>query len=258
MQFRPLGSFAAAAAAVISLAAPAAAQTPEQFYAGKNIDFVIGYPPGGSNDTLGRLVAPAHRQAHSGQAQRHPEEHAGRRQLPGGQHGVQRLAQGRQRHRHRRAHHAARRAARDPGRALQDRGAQLDRPHRFAHQHGVHVEDVAGADHRRCAEDGIHAVGHRRGLHRLDLSHRAEQRDRHQVQAGHGLQGLERGDARGRARRGRRPLHLLDRAQGRASRLGAGQDGLDPGAVFAQAAPRAARRSHRRRSRPQRRGARDP
>ena len=58
MQFRPPGSFAAAAAAaVISLAAPAAAQTPEQFYAGKNIDFVIGYPPGGSNDTLGRLVA---------------------------------------------------------------------------------------------------------------------------------------------------------------------------------------------------------
>ncbi|HZD63946.1 MAG TPA: hypothetical protein VE200_14265 [Xanthobacteraceae bacterium] len=58
MQLRPPGSFAAAAAAaVISLAMPAAAQTPEQFYAGKNIDFVIGYPPGGSNDTLGRLVA---------------------------------------------------------------------------------------------------------------------------------------------------------------------------------------------------------
>src|SRR3954452_24444716 len=57
VQFRPLGSFAAAAAAVVSLAAPAAAQTPEQFYGGKNIDFVIGYPPGGSNDTLGRLVA---------------------------------------------------------------------------------------------------------------------------------------------------------------------------------------------------------
>jgi len=58
VQVRPPGSFAAAAAAaVISLATPAAAQTPEQFYAGKNIDFVIGYPPGGSNDTLGRLVA---------------------------------------------------------------------------------------------------------------------------------------------------------------------------------------------------------
>jgi len=34
----------------------AAAQTPEQFYAGKTIDFVIGYPPGGSNDTWARLV----------------------------------------------------------------------------------------------------------------------------------------------------------------------------------------------------------
>src|SRR5262247_4859571 len=48
---------AAISAAIIALAAPAAAQTPEQFYAGKTIDFVIGYPPGGSNDTLGRLVA---------------------------------------------------------------------------------------------------------------------------------------------------------------------------------------------------------
>jgi tripartite-type tricarboxylate transporter receptor subunit TctC len=34
----------------------ASAQTPEQFYAGKTIDFVIGYPPGGSNDTWARLV----------------------------------------------------------------------------------------------------------------------------------------------------------------------------------------------------------
>jgi tripartite-type tricarboxylate transporter receptor subunit TctC len=52
------GRFAAAVlAGVIGLASHASAQTPEQFYAGKTIDFVIGYPPGGSNDTLGRLVA---------------------------------------------------------------------------------------------------------------------------------------------------------------------------------------------------------
>jgi tripartite-type tricarboxylate transporter receptor subunit TctC len=37
-------------------AAQAWAQTPEQFYTGKNVDFVIGYPPGGSNDTWARLV----------------------------------------------------------------------------------------------------------------------------------------------------------------------------------------------------------
>jgi tripartite-type tricarboxylate transporter receptor subunit TctC len=35
----------------------ASAQTPEQFYAGKTIDFVIGYPPGGSNDVWARLIA---------------------------------------------------------------------------------------------------------------------------------------------------------------------------------------------------------
>jgi tripartite-type tricarboxylate transporter receptor subunit TctC len=49
-------SFVVATLTVVA-APEASAQTPEQFYAGKTIDFVIGYPPGGSNDTLGRLVA---------------------------------------------------------------------------------------------------------------------------------------------------------------------------------------------------------
>ena len=42
-------------------AAPSSAESPEQFYAGKNLDLVIGYPPAGSNDvyarTLGRYIA---------------------------------------------------------------------------------------------------------------------------------------------------------------------------------------------------------
>src|SRR5262249_31239001 len=50
-------SFTVLSAALAGLAIPASAQSPEQFYAGKTIDFVIGYPPGGSNDTLGRVVA---------------------------------------------------------------------------------------------------------------------------------------------------------------------------------------------------------
>jgi tripartite-type tricarboxylate transporter receptor subunit TctC len=37
-------------------AGQAAAQTPEEFYKGKTVDLVIGYPPGGSNDTWGRLL----------------------------------------------------------------------------------------------------------------------------------------------------------------------------------------------------------
>ena len=36
---------------------PAAAQTPEQFYGSKDVDLVIGYPPGGSNDTYARVLA---------------------------------------------------------------------------------------------------------------------------------------------------------------------------------------------------------
>ena len=56
MQLYLPASFVAVLCAAI-LAAEASAQTLEQFYAGKTIDFVIGYPPGGSNDTFGRLLA---------------------------------------------------------------------------------------------------------------------------------------------------------------------------------------------------------
>ena len=34
---------------ILGLGVQASAQTPEQFYTGKTIDFVIGDPPGGSN-----------------------------------------------------------------------------------------------------------------------------------------------------------------------------------------------------------------
>ena len=46
-----------AAALILSLSVPASAQTPEQFYAGKSIDLVVGYPTGGSNDTWSRILA---------------------------------------------------------------------------------------------------------------------------------------------------------------------------------------------------------
>jgi len=48
---------AAFAASVVALAAaPAAAQTPEQFYKGKQVEIAIGYPPAGSNDVYARLL----------------------------------------------------------------------------------------------------------------------------------------------------------------------------------------------------------
>jgi tripartite-type tricarboxylate transporter receptor subunit TctC len=43
--------------ATFALTGQVSAQTPEEFYKGKNVDLVIGYPPGGSNDTWGRLLA---------------------------------------------------------------------------------------------------------------------------------------------------------------------------------------------------------
>jgi tripartite-type tricarboxylate transporter receptor subunit TctC len=48
---------AAAAATVWCAALPAAAQTVEQFYRGRQIELVIGYPPAGSNDVYARLLA---------------------------------------------------------------------------------------------------------------------------------------------------------------------------------------------------------
>ena len=50
-------SFGALLLATIAFAGDAAAQSVEQFYSGKVIDLVIGYPPAGSNDIYARLLA---------------------------------------------------------------------------------------------------------------------------------------------------------------------------------------------------------
>jgi tripartite-type tricarboxylate transporter receptor subunit TctC len=43
--------------AAFAVSAEAQAQTPEQFYKGKQIELAIGYPPAGSNDVYARLLA---------------------------------------------------------------------------------------------------------------------------------------------------------------------------------------------------------
>ena len=48
---------AAVFAAALAASADARAQTPEQFYKGKQIELAIGYPPAGSNDVYARLLA---------------------------------------------------------------------------------------------------------------------------------------------------------------------------------------------------------
>jgi tripartite-type tricarboxylate transporter receptor subunit TctC len=54
--FRHVGPLAASVI-ILTAAVAASAQTPEQFYRGKSIDLVIGYPTGGSNDFYSRLLA---------------------------------------------------------------------------------------------------------------------------------------------------------------------------------------------------------
>jgi tripartite-type tricarboxylate transporter receptor subunit TctC len=48
---------AVSSAAILALATHASAQSPEEFYKGRTVDLVIGYPPGGSNDVWGRMLS---------------------------------------------------------------------------------------------------------------------------------------------------------------------------------------------------------
>ena len=250
--------FAASAmltAAIVAASTPAAAQTVEQFYKGKQIELAIGYPPAGSNDVYARAAGPPYRQAHPRQSDVVPQN------LPGAGsfltlayvYGV---------------------APKDgtvigigaPTAPLDEKlGTQgvrfktaefnwIGRIDSLINMvflwHTSPVKTVADA-----LKIGIEIVRHRRRLHRVDLSDRDEQRARHQVQADHGLQGLERSAACGRARRGRGPFHVVDRGEGRASGLAAGQEDQRHRAVFAEETPGIAGCSDRGRARPQRRGA---
>jgi tripartite-type tricarboxylate transporter receptor subunit TctC len=57
--FMPGGRAAATLAIIcaVSVASPAVAQSPEEFYKGKTITIVLGHPPGGSYDLYARLAA---------------------------------------------------------------------------------------------------------------------------------------------------------------------------------------------------------
>src|SRR6266699_36736 len=222
-------------AAALGANAPASAQTPEVFYKGKTIDFVIGYPPGGSNDTWGRILT------------RHLGKH-----IPGAPYVVPKNMPG-----------AGSFLAvntifnvspRDgtvigigaPTIPLDEKLATQGVRFRTAELNWIGrvdslinivfmwktspVKTFADAQKRESTLSGT-GVGSTVSIYPTvmnDLSHRHEQRVRNEVQAGDGIQRLERSHARGRARRGRGPLDLLDRAQGGASGLDSRPQRVDP------------------------------
>ena len=81
---------------LLALAAqPASAQEP--FFKSKVINLYIGFARGGTYDYFGRMVAPLHRQAHSGQSDCRGADDAGRRQPAGRQFPLCAGAEGRHR-----------------------------------------------------------------------------------------------------------------------------------------------------------------
>jgi tripartite-type tricarboxylate transporter receptor subunit TctC len=51
------GTISALAVALVACAGAAHAQTPAEFYKGRNFEVIVGYAPGGSNDTFSRMLA---------------------------------------------------------------------------------------------------------------------------------------------------------------------------------------------------------
>ena len=140
-------------------ASPATAQTVEQFYAGRQVNIVVGFDPGGAYDPYARAVARHSAAAPAGLAHLRDQEHAGRRQRHCRQSSVQRgpaRRLGARRHRRRRR---ARAGLRQEERAIRRAALRLARQRqrgdrrlpRLAHDA---VQDgrgsvQAGDDHRR-------------------------------------------------------------------------------------------------------------
>jgi hypothetical protein len=70
---------------VLGLSAPATAAGVEDVFKGKNISWVIGFPPDGGIKCLCPCRRRAYRPPYSGQAQYRDPQHAGRIQSAGGQ-----------------------------------------------------------------------------------------------------------------------------------------------------------------------------
>ena len=199
--------------AAVGLLSPAVAgaQSVEEFYRGKTITVIIGFAAGRFQRFLRSRGRAQHGQAHPRQSDGGAAQHAGRRQPHCRQPHLQRGGEGRHHARPDRADRAAGGTARRVERPLQGGAVQLHRTDGGDTERDLHGGIVAGEDHP--GRDGARGEPgrDRAKLDGFDLSDPAQPRGRHQIQAGHGLQGLAGGDAGHGPRRGRRPHDHLGR-----------------------------------------------
>ena len=151
--------------------------------AGKTVQMIIGFGPGGGYD-LGRTVARHIGRHLPGQAQRRSAEHAGRRQLCRHQPHLQRRAEGWHGARHHRPRCRLGAAHRRDRRTLRRHQTVVDRKpdqgnqrlHRLSHRPG---EDRAGS-----ADPAVDRRRHRSRHRYARLPEGAQRADRRQVQGG--------------------------------------------------------------------------
>ena len=172
------------------LAAPARAQSVEEFYRGRTVTILVGFTAGGGYDLYARLLGPPHRPAHPGQSHDRGAEHAGRRLHEGHAVCLRRRRQGRPDARDRQPRHGHRAAAQR--RQLRSDQTDLARHHHQRDERLRHLEDLAGQDLGRHVQARVQPRrqrGRRRSGHlRADPA----QRVRRQGQARHRLSGRQR------------------------------------------------------------------
>ena len=171
---------------------PAHAQSPAEFYKGKNVDLYIGYSVGGAYDLYAARHRPPPRQAHPGQSDHRPEEHGRRRQPAARQLALQCRPEGRHRVRHHRPRHRLRSAARLQGRAIRRRQVHLDRQRQRRGQRLRRLEGQRRRQARGRAAEGADRRRHRPGRRHRPIPAHPQRRARHQVQDRHRLSRRQR------------------------------------------------------------------
>ncbi len=192
MTCNPRRLLPSAIAAVAMRATAARAQSPAEFYKGRNVELYIGYSVGGALRPLCPHLA-RHLGKHiPGNPNVVPKNMEGAGSLRARQLDLQCRRQGRHRDRHHRPRHRLRSAARLQGRAIPGRPLHLDRQRQQRGQRLRRLEDQRRHPARGRAGEGADRGRHRPGRRHRPVPAHPQRRARHQVQDRHRLSRRQR------------------------------------------------------------------